>query len=286
MRNLQDKIVVITGAGSGFGRALALEVVRHKGVPVILDVSEKGLAETGELIAKAGGRSRAHVLDVRDAGGWQKVADAVIAEFGHVDVLINNAGVFSRAESFLEITEEHGRFIFDVNVWGPFHGTRVFAPYLAQRPEAAIVNVASSLAIITTPMHSMYCASKAAVASFSSVLRQELADSNVTVTVVFPGPSKTNLGRNVQTNDDAKREEDAKNFDKFAFTPAEVVARKIIAGIRAKKAFVMPSPDVRLMQFMQRLAPSAGINLMGKMYRRISDPKLFSRLRQLKSTSA
>jgi len=281
MRTLQDKVVVITGAGSGFGRALALEVARRKGLPVLLDVNEQGLRETAGLVTAMGARCAHHKLDVRDGTQWAAVTKAVIDEFGRADVLINNAGVLSRAESFLEVTEEHGRFVFDVNLWGMFNGTRALVPYLARQPEAALVNIASSLALIASPMHSVYCASKAAIASFTSVVRQELAGGSVTVSVVFPGPSKTNLGRNIPTQDRAKVEEDAKNFEKYAVTTPETVARRIINGILRRQHVILTSADGRLMQFFHRVAPGFGHYLMGKVYRRISDPKLFQRLGQL-----
>ena len=281
MKTISDKIVAITGAGSGFGRALALEVALRGGIPVLLDVNGAALQETAAQVKARGGRSASHVLNICDPAQWSAVAGKVMAEFGRADVLINNAGVMSRAESFLETSEEHGRLIFDVNVWGMFHGSRAFVPLLAKQPESALVNVASSLALISSPMHAVYCASKAAIASLTAVIRQELAQTNIRVTTVYPGPSKTGLGRNVPTDDAAKREVDAKNFEKFAITSPEKVARKIINGILAGRQTVVTSADSRASQIFQRLAPGAGHALMAKVYRKVSDPKLFERLRQL-----
>jgi short-subunit dehydrogenase len=281
VKTLENKIVVITGAGSGFGRALAIEAGVRKAIPVLLDISREGLQQTSDMLHTSGVRFASHALDVRDAVQWQTVATAVIAQFGHVDVLINNAGVLSRAESFLETTEEHARFVFDVNVWGMFNGMRAFAPHLARRPEANIVNLSSSLALIGTPMHAVYCASKAAIAQMSSVVRQELAGTGVTVSVVYPGPSKTNLGRNVSADSVAQREENATNFEKFAVTSAETVARRILNAVRKNRTSVTTSADAKLMHLLQRLSPAVGNRLMGLIYRKVSDPKLFTRLDQL-----
>lgn len=282
MRSLENKVVAITGAGSGFGRATALGIAARKGIPVLLDVNEQGLAETAELLKAKNARYAQHTLDVRNAARWQEVADAIIKEFGRVDVLVNNAGVMCRPESFLEFEEDHGRFIFEVNFWGMVHGMRVFAPLLAKQPEANIVNVASTLALIGTPMHGVYCASKGATMSMTSVVRQELAHTSVRVSTVFPGPSKTNLGANVPVKSEADRVENVKNFNKFALTTPEAVANKIIGAILHNRALVTTSPDGVFAHLMQRLAPISGQSLMGKIYRKVSDPKQFARLDQFR----
>lgn len=284
MRSLENKVIAITGAGSGFGRALALEVASLKAIPILLDINEKGLADTAAALAAQGARFAAHKLDVRDVAQWAATVDAVIAEFGRTDVLVNNAGVMCRPESFLDVAEDHGRFIFDVNFWGMLHGMRAFAPHLARQREANIVNVASTLALIGTPMHGVYCASKAAVASITAVVRQELAGTCISVSTVFPGPSKTNLGANVPVDSEEKRRQNAANFEKFAFTPPEAVAKKIVSAIRRNRALVTTSPDGAFTQVMQRLTPVGGHVLMNKVYRKVSDPVQFASLAKLKAS--
>jgi short-subunit dehydrogenase len=278
MRTLTDKVVAITGAGSGIGRCLALEVVRHKGIPVLLDVNEKGLEETTQMVTALGGKSERHILDIRDADQWAAVADKIIASFGHVDVLINNAGVFSLAQSFLDIDMKQARFIFDVNVFGTFTGARTFVPLLAKRPEATLVNVASSLALVATPLYSAYCASKAAVSGLTNVLRDELSGTRIHVMTVFPGPTKTNLGRNVQTDDKAEHDAHANHFEKFAITTPEAVARKVVKGILSNKKQVCTSADSKFAQIMSRLSPMWGHALMAFVMRKVANPKLYARL--------
>ena len=134
MRTLADKIVAITGAGSGIGRCVALEVARHKGIPVLLDLNEQGLKETAQMVQDLGGKSEWQTLDIRNAEQWQAAADMIMSKFGRVDVLINNAGVFSLAEDFMSVDMQRARFIFDVNVFGTFTGCRTFAPLLAKQP--------------------------------------------------------------------------------------------------------------------------------------------------------
>lgn len=283
MRTLENKVVAITGAGSGFGRATALGVAARKGIPILLDVNEQGLDETAALLKAKGAQFAQHKLDVRDKARWEEVANAVIAEFGRVDVLVNNAGVMCRPESFLDVAEDHGRFIFEVNFWGMLHGMRAFTPHLAKQKQANIVNVASTLALIGTPMHGVYCASKAATTSLTSVVRQELAGTSVKVSTVFPGPSKTNLGRNVPVESEAARAENVKNFEKFALTTPEAVANKIIGAILHNRSLVTTSADGVFAHMMQRLAPVSGQSLMGAIYRKVSDPKQFLSLDKLKA---
>jgi NAD(P)-dependent dehydrogenase (short-subunit alcohol dehydrogenase family) len=281
MRNLESKIVFITGAGSGFGRALALELAARKAIPVVADVDREGLAGTGRLLQERGARFGSQVLDVRSRDAWEQAARDTASEFGGVDVLINNAGILSRAESFLELSEDHCRALFEVNFWGMFYGTRAFVPLLALRPEAHLVNVCSSLALIGTPMASVYCASKAATANFTAVVREELAGSQIGVTAVFPGASKTNLGRNIPVDNAEQREANAKNFERFATTPAEKVARKIVAAIEHRRPVVVSGVDAHFLNWFARLAPRAGYKLMAAAYRKVSDPKLFAGLKAL-----
>ena len=285
MKTLADKVVAITGAGSGIGRCIALEVARHKGIPVLLDVNEKGLEETEQLVTALGAKTMRSLLDIRDADQWQAVADKIIASFGHVDVLINNAGVFSLAQDFMTIDMKQARFIFDVNVFGTFTGCRTFVPLLAKRPEASLVNVASSLALVATPLYSAYCSSKAAVSGLTNVLRDELSDTRIHVMTVFPGPTKTNLGRNVQTSDtDADKEEHdahANHFEKFAITTPEQVARRVVRGILGNKKQICTSADSKFAQIMGRISPMGGHALMAWVMRKVANPKLYNRLDEL-----
>jgi short-subunit dehydrogenase len=281
MRTLADKVVAITGAGSGIGRCIAVEVARHKGIPVLLDLNEQGLKETAQMVVDAGGKTEWMTLDIRNEDQWRTVADKIIASFGQVDVLINNAGVFSLSESFLEIDMQRARFIFDVNVFGTFIGCRTFAPILAKRPEATLANVASSLALVPTPLYSAYCASKGAVSNLTNVIREELSGTRIHVMTVFPGPTKTNLGRNVQTENTSAHDEHANHFEKFAITTPEQVARKVVKGILRNKKQVCTSADSTFAQVMGRISPMGGNALMGWVMRKVASPKLFARLDEL-----
>lgn len=278
MKNLKDKVVLITGGGSGIGRATALELARKGAHLVLADINEAGMAESEALINAAGGQCECHVLDVSKKDSWESLASKLELSHGGLDVLINNAGVLSRAESFLELDDEHCRFIFEINFWGMFYGVRSMTRLLAKRPEAHIVNLSSSLALIGSPMHSIYCASKAAVRNYTEVMREELSATKIAVTLVYPGASKTNLGRNVQIDDVKKREENAMNFDRFASTTPEAVAHAIVDGIRHKRRTVVTGMDGKALGVMSRVSPSGGYRLMAAAYRKVADAQLFAAL--------
>ena len=275
---LERKIVAITGAGSGIGRALALEVARHHGIPILLDVNESGLRETAALIDAIGGRSDWHVLDIRDAEQWSALADKVCALHGHVDILVNNAGVMNASQNFLDIDIRLARLTFDVNMFGMFNGVRTFAPLLAKRPEAMLINVSSSMSLVGSPLYSIYVASKCAVTGFTYILREELSRSRIRVMTVFPGVTKTNLGRNALADDKAALNEHADHFDKLAFTTPEHAARKIVKGIERNRKVVCTSFDAKLQQILSGLAPIGGHKLLAFAMRKLASPKLFARL--------
>ncbi len=281
MKNFNNKTVLLTGAGSGIGRATALALAKHGAQLLLADIDEVGMAETVEMITRAGGQAESNVLDVTSRDNWEQLAAEIQQRYGGLDVLINNAGVLSRAESFIDLTEAHCRFIFEVNFWGMFYGCRTMVPLLAARPEAHIVNLSSSLALIGSPMHSIYCAAKAAVGHYSEVVREELSATGIRVTVVYPGAAKTNLGRNVQVDSDSQREANAVNFDRFAKTTPETVAAAIIKGIRHKKRDVVTGTDGKVMGLMSRVSPGGGHRLMAAAYRKVADAKLFAGLDSL-----
>jgi NAD(P)-dependent dehydrogenase (short-subunit alcohol dehydrogenase family) len=276
MKSLNGKIVFLTGAGSGIGRALALQLAKEGAIAVLADISKANLAETLALVQAQGGQASIQLLDIRDEQAFHAAADACIALHGKVDVLINNAGVLSRNVSFLEMDIAHQRFVFDVNFWGAVNGCRAFVPHLAMRQEAAVVNVSSSLAVCGAPFHSAYCASKAAILAYSEVMRVELAGSNIALTVVLPGAAKTNLGANVSAVSHEEAEKTAKNFNRFATTTPETVARRTIAGIKRGKARVKTGIDGKFTVFLGQLFPVTAHRLMGWAYRKVGDPAQYA----------
>jgi NADP-dependent 3-hydroxy acid dehydrogenase YdfG len=280
MRDLTGKVAVVTGAGSGFGRALVIQLKAAGAVPVLLDKSAAGMAETISL-AGLPADTMAQEIDVRDGEAMSAFAQTVQDRYGHIDIMVNNAGMISRAESFLEMDEAHSKLIFDVNYWGVNHGCRAFAPFLARNKEAALVNVASSMGACGCPLHSSYCASKAAVISYSEVLRQELKDSSIAVTIVLPGAAKTNLGRNIPIDDAEKKQKAVANFERFAKTKPEDVAQKILKGIQGKKKRVSTGLDGTGLVWLAQYFPGLAHWAMNTAYRKSASPEQFAVLNGL-----
>jgi len=249
VKSLKDKVVVITGAGSGIGRALAVEIAGHGALLALSDVNEAGLAETVEL-AKAGGATqvRSDRLDVADRSAFTAYAGEVIDHFGQVNVVINNAGVAlsGRVE---DLEWDDIDWIIGIDFWGVVHGTKLFLPALIASGDAHIVNISSLFGLVSMPDQSFYNAAKYAVRGFTEALREEmLIDGHrVGVTAVHPGGIKTAVARSARysAKDDATAS--AKFFDdKLAKMPPERAAQIIVRGILKNQARVLVGLDAHL----------------------------------------
>jgi NAD(P)-dependent dehydrogenase (short-subunit alcohol dehydrogenase family) len=269
MKTLANKVVAITGAGSGIGRALALRCVRAGAHVAISDVNQAGLDETAEAGRKAAGAGRVFAarLDVGDRDAIYAWAANVRKELGPADVIVNNAGV-SLSQTVAEMRDEDFRWLMDINFWGVVHGTRAFLPHLQERPEGHVVNISSVFGIIAVPTQSAYNASKFAVRGFTESLRMELAGTKVRVTCVHPGGIDTNIvanGRHYQ--DPSGNRTDvatlAKSFRKDARTSPDEAARQIVEAILHDQPRLLIGVDAMLIDRMQRLLPATYDRLVG-----------------------
>lgn len=253
MQNFHQKVVVITGAGSGIGRALAQQFAREGARLVLVDWQEEDLQATHESV---GGQALSIRLDVSQREAVYAMAKRVKDELGQVDLLINNAGI-ALARQVLEQTplEEYEKVI-NVNLWGVIYGSLAFLPYLHERPEAGLVNISSIFGIVGFPTSGAYSASKFAVRGFTETLRQELAHSKVYVGCVHPGGIRTNIVRNIPMLDDKQKSKFVDFFDRTAKTTPEHAAHTIIKGIRSRKKRILIGQDAKLLDFVARLFPS------------------------------
>jgi NAD(P)-dependent dehydrogenase (short-subunit alcohol dehydrogenase family) len=261
MKTLSGKVVAITGAASGMGRALALECARRGSDLALVDVDVAGLEETAARAraSRSGARVRAERLDVSDRAAIYGWAAAVEEELGGADVVVNNAGV-SLSASVERMTDEDFEWLFGINFWGVVHGTRAFLPQLRKRPEGHVVNLSSVFGLIGVPTQSAYCAAKFAVRGFTESLRQELAESSVRVTCVHPGGIKTDIARRGRHYEDAtgesvEAEEVARRFEKQARTTAEEAARVIVRGVLRDEPRILIGADAVAIDAMARVAP-------------------------------
>jgi len=202
---LRDKVVAITGAGSGIGRALALAVARSGARVAGLDLHHETMDETAALVRAAGGQCLSFSGDVGKPDVAPAFLAAVLAEYGVVDVLINNAGIIQPFVPFSRMTLAQVERVFDVNWRGVVHMTHAFLPSLKARPVAHLVNVSSMGGLCPVPGQGVYGASKAAVKLFSESLALELKGTSVKVTTVLPGGVKTNITANAPDISDAEK---------------------------------------------------------------------------------
>jgi NAD(P)-dependent dehydrogenase (short-subunit alcohol dehydrogenase family) len=254
MRQFADKVVVITGAGSGIGRALSLEFARRGARVALSDVNTANAEETAKL---AGDNARAYTLDVADRAAVLAHAEEVAGEFGGVNVVVNNAGVALGA-TVEEMAFEDYDWLMGVNLGGVVNGTKAFLPHLIASGDGHVVNISSVFGFVGVPTQSAYNAAKFAVRGFTEALREEmlLARRPVAVSCVHPGGIKTNIVRNARNVGD-DREKAAVGFERIAKTTPEKAAQTILRGIERKSARILVGPDAYVIDAIPRVLGSA-----------------------------
>jgi NAD(P)-dependent dehydrogenase (short-subunit alcohol dehydrogenase family) len=253
MRQLADRIAVVTGSASGIGRATALALAREGCNLALADVDEVGMAETAAKVREVGRKVTSHRVDVADKARMQAFADEVVAEHGAVHVLINNAGV-SVTAPLAEQSLEDFEWIVGINFWGVVYGCKFFLPHLRQAGGATIVNLSSMFGLIGLPTQSSYCATKFAVRGFSESLAAELCGDDVDVISVHPGGIATNIVRSGRFLDIDKQAKTVRWFERFAMPP-ERAARQIVDGIKRRKSRVIITREAVLTDVLKRLYP-------------------------------
>jgi NADP-dependent 3-hydroxy acid dehydrogenase YdfG len=258
MRGFAGKVAVVTGAGSGIGQALAIELARSGASVAISDINTEGLADTEERIKAIGAPVKADRLDVTEREAFELYADAVKEHFGKVNQIYNNAGIAFAGD--IEVSEfKDIEKVMDVDFWGVVNGTKVFLPHLIESGDGHIINVSSVFGLFSVPGHGAYNAAKFAVRGFTEALRQEMevAGHPVKVTTVHPGGIKTNIVRNMSAVDGVDKEKLTKTFDrKLASTTPEQAARIILDGVRKNRARVLVGPDAKALDLIVRVAGS------------------------------
>ena len=262
MTAIRGAAAAVTGAASGIGRALALELAARGSDLALADRDETGLQAVAAEIAKANQRKvTVHRVDVSEPGQIADFARAATSAHPGLNIVVNNAGV-ALLGNFNEIDQAQMDWLMNINFWGVVHGTRAFLPHLASRREAHIVNLSSIFGIIAPPGQTAYAAAKFAVRGFSESLRHELqmAKSPVKLSVVHPGGVSTNIVRNSRTGsgmtDNARRAQSIERFDAVAKTTPAAAALRIIQGIENNAPRILIGNDARFMDLLQRFRPA------------------------------
>lgn len=253
MKSLSGKVAVVTGAGSGIGRELALELARLGARLALSDIDATALAKTAEHCRSFGVVVHEQRLDVADRVAVFDYANVVASHFGTVNLVFNNAGVmhFGTVE---ETSLDQIERVIDIDLWGVIYGTKAFLPHLIASGDGQLVNLSSVFGLFGIPTQSAYNAAKFAVRGFTETLRQEMlmAGHPVAVTCVHPGAIKTELAYSASIAG-GDRKAINEGFDRMARTTPQQAAKTIVAGVRAGKPRILVGADARVLDKLVRL---------------------------------
>ncbi len=257
---LLNKVIVVTGAGSGMGRALVSALVSRGARVAAVDLNETTLMETASLAGQHREKISTHVVNVSDRQAVEALPAAVIAAHGAVDAVINNAGIIQPFVRLNDLEYDAIERVLNVNLYGVIYMTKAFLPHLLRRPSAHIVNISSMGGFFPVPGQSLYGASKAGVKLLTEGLYAELLDTGVRVTVVFPGAIATNITQNSGVSIAAGAAGESEQS--FPTTSAEDAAEIIIKGIEDDQFQVYIGNDARMMNRFYRLNPRRATRFM------------------------
>lgn len=266
----RDKVCVITGAGSGIGRALAENLARRGAELALSDIDTDGLAETVQRCERLGARVKSDRLDVTEREAVLLYADAVKEHFGVVHQVYNNAGIAHHGEVVKTDFKDIER-IMDVDFWGVVNGTKAFLPYLIESGDGHVVNVSSLFGLIAVPGQSAYNSAKFAVRGFTEALRQEMivARHPVRVTCVHPGGIKTAVARNATYVEGIDAKNASSMFDRYlAIHSPEMAAQTIVDGVRKGRGRVLIGWEAKLLDLFVRVAASGYQRIAANVERR------------------
>jgi NAD(P)-dependent dehydrogenase (short-subunit alcohol dehydrogenase family) len=271
MSFLSEGVAVVTGAGSGIGRALAQQFATAGSALALADIQEAGLQQTVQSLGSPTKPVTMHVLDVADEGGVKAFAEDVEKRHGRVTLIINCAGVSLHGD-FDEISLDDFRWLMNINFWGTVYGAKYFLPLLKREKRAHLVNISSVFGLIAPAGQVPYAASKFAVRGFTEALRHELDGTNIFVSCVHPGGIRTPIARHSRLGagtQASKREANIARFERLARTSPEKAAARILRGVDRCERRILIGADAYQIDVLQRLRPSS---YWKSMARKLEDP--------------
>ncbi len=280
MKHLTEKVAVVTGAGSGIGKATAIQLAKEGCLLAISDIDASSLEETRQQIAGLNTKVIATTLNTANKQDVFDYADEVFNEFGQVNIVINNAGVYLSA-SIEHTSVENFEWLMNINFWGMVYGTQAFLPYLKKTGDGHIANVSSVFGFVAPASAGAYNSSKFAIRGYTETLRMELDIKNcgVSCSTIQPGGittnliSKARLNESTQTISGKSKEDLQKTFNKMARTTPEKAAIAIIKGIKKNKMRILIGADAVIMDWLIRLFPFTFRRVMAWVIRRESRKK-------------
>lgn len=265
MKILKNKTAAVTGAASGIGRMLAVNLADEGCNLALADIDGAGLQETTALVG-AGVNVSTHIVDVSKRDQVFGFAEEAARRHDGIDIVINNAGV--ALGDFLEtVPLEDFEWLMGIDFWGVVYGTMAFLPYLKKQPEGHIVNVSSINGIMPNPNNGPYCSAKFAVKGYTETLAQEMHGTNIRVSCVHPGGIKTNIAKNARVNRamySLSKEKAQRLYEDELFrTTADDAAKTIITGIKRNRRRILIGTDAKVLDLLTRFFPVTAVSLSG-----------------------
>lgn len=269
MKHFEGRVAVVTGAGSGIGKEVALQLAGEGATVVAADWHEADAKITAEIIRARGSNASSYVVDVSDSDMVFQLAADVQKAYGAADLLVNNAGIMIKPVDFDDVPDGEFERLAAVNLWGVVHCTRAFLPQLRSRPRANIVNISSLGGIIGMMTQVPYSTIKFAVRGFSEALRMELHETGIRVCVVFPGVVKSNIVGNCTGYTEDEKAAVTRKVEATRQMATDAAAARILKGVRKGKPRVLLGPETYAMDYIVRLAPAGYSKMLYRPMRRL-----------------